>query len=135
MSDRDEGHDTTPLYPLFVSDTDGYGYFVCDEADVRNFEQIDIEDNEYRCWDSCAVPFAFGWQDGAHLRPLGLPPDKEGMLAALRKWSDAERIPASGESDPARLLVQIQSVLDGRWAASPMARLARFVKRKFGQAE
>lgn len=121
----------TAVYPLLISDTDGYGYFVADEAGLRHFEQIDIEGNEYQCWDSRGLPFVLGWQGGAYLKPVGMPSDKEGMLAALKKWADSEGIPVASEADAAETLLQIQSVLDERWAASPIGRFSRFLKRSF----
>jgi hypothetical protein len=122
-----------PQYPLFVADRDGYGHVVHNESGLGYFEQIDVEDGEFRCWDSLGIPLAMGWKETAYVSPSGMPADTAGMLAALKKWAEVEGLPVLGETDPATLLVRIQAALEARWAASGMGRLVRFVKRAFGR--
>jgi hypothetical protein len=101
-----------PNYPLFAVDTCHWGFVVNNESDLGHFEQIDIEDQEYRCWDREGFPLQLTWtkKDGVGVSELPQPAEPMNLIAAIRKWAELENVAVEGGvRDPIELLRQMQA--------------------------
>ncbi len=115
-----------PSYPVFVADSGGDVGRVHSEAGLNYYEQVDIEDHEYTCWDRNALPCEMTWDDatGVGLRVLERPAEPEQLLDAVRKHARLWRVElASDMSDPTQIMERVEAEQKSRSFWSRIRRL------------
>src|SRR5262249_29933132 len=116
-------------FPLIVAD----GYDLCvvhGEDELNQFEQVDIENEEYRSGDRDGVPFKLTWDRRPGVAPTGGAPELPELMGILRKSAQLEGIDLDDQvHDPIEVAERIILAFEERTSRTPMGRLARMLRR------
>jgi len=100
------------------------------EDELNQFEQVDIENDEYRCWDRDGVPFKLTWDRRPGLAPTGGAPELPELMGILGKSAQLVGIDVDDQvHDPIEVAERIILAFEERRRRTPIGRLARMLRR------
>src|SRR5215471_8182228 len=113
-------------FPLIVAE----GHDLCvvhGEDELNQFEQVDIENGEYRCWDRDGVPFKLTWDSGPGVATTGGAPELPELMSILRRSARQEGIDVGDQvHDPIEVAERIILAFEERRSRTPIGRLVRW---------